>query len=108
MSQKKEKENNVIVGVRIRPMNEKEKAAQMKVSFQSDEDGMTVQSINDSGDIDENIAFNHVFGPKETNVTIFEKIGPKLVDSAMDGFNSVLFMYGQTSSGSFLVHIVCQ
>lgn len=99
MSKKESKENNVTVGVRIRPLNEKEKREEMKICFQPNEEANHVEQLNDHGAVEDSIGFSHVFGPVETNQTIFEKIGPKLVDSAMDGFNSVLFMYGQTSSG---------
>lgn len=106
MSQKKEKENNVIVGVRIRPQNEKERTANMKTFFVPHEDGVSVSALNESGDVEENLSFNYTFGPSASNRYIFDKIGPKLVDAALDGFNSVLFMYGQTSSGewSFLFY----
>lgn len=99
MSKKKDDANNVTVGVRIRPFNQKEKDAGMKGCFRANEDGTTVEQLNEIGGIEDLNSFNHVFGPLETNETIFQKIGPKLVDGAMEGFNSVLFMYGQTSSG---------
>ena len=78
MSRKKESENNVVVGVRIRPMNEKEKSSGMRTSFQAHDDGMTVQSLNEYGEVVENIPFNHAFGSKETNQTIFDKIRLKI------------------------------
>ena len=44
-------------------------------------------------------AFDHVFADDSTNETIFDMTASKLADAALDGFNTVLFMYGQTSSG---------
>ena len=44
-------------------------------------------------------AYDHSFGPKCTNSDIFQRMGMSLVDAAIDGYNTVLFMYGQTSSG---------
>lgn len=44
-------------------------------------------------------SFDHVFGDESTNEKIFDMTTSKLADAALDGFNSVLFMYGQTSSG---------
>ena len=45
-------------------------------------------------------AFDHVFGDNSSNQGIFDETASKLADSALDGFNTVLFMYGQTSSGT--------
>jgi len=44
-------------------------------------------------------SFDHVFGDGSTNEIIFDMTASKLADAALDGFNTVLFMYGQTSSG---------
>ena len=44
-------------------------------------------------------SFDHVFGDGITNEIIFDMTASKLADAALDGFNTVLFMYGQTSSG---------
>ena len=42
---------------------------------------------------------DYVFGNNSTNEYIFKTIGEPLVNSSLEGYNSVLFMYGQTSSG---------
>ena len=47
-------------------------------------------------------SFDYVFGDDSTNQMIFDLTASKLADSALDGFNTVLFMYGQTSSGIYL------
>ncbi len=96
---RKVKENNVTVGVRIRPLNENERSEGMKTCFLADNDGVTIQALNEKGIVDENLGFSYAFGPKDTNQSIFDKISPNLVETAMEGMNSVLFMYGQTSSG---------
>ena len=44
--------------------------------------------------------YDHVFGDEATNQVIFDTVGCKLSDAALDGYNTVLFMYGQTSSGT--------
>lgn len=91
--------NNVVVCVRIRPRNEKELAAGMPVSFDATEDGSNVTEIDENGDMGKAYAYDHVFGPDCSNQYIFQSVGVPLVDAALDGFNTVLFMYGQTSSG---------
>jgi kinesin family member 3A len=44
--------------------------------------------------------YDFVFGNDATNEHVFNFTAKKLVSSALDGFNTVLFMYGQTSSGT--------
>ena len=98
MSSKKS-ENNVVVCVRIRPRNEKELSAGMPVSFTSSDDGTGVIEIDENGDMGKIYPYDHTFGHDCSNQYIFQSVGAPLVDAALDGFNTVLFMYGQTSSG---------
>ncbi len=44
-------------------------------------------------------SFDRVFDQSSTQQQVFEEIGKPLVDSVLEGFNSTLFVYGQTSSG---------
>lgn len=99
----KKENNNVSVGVRIRPRNDKEIQASMPVCFSSSEDARDVQELNEDGDVVKHWSYDNVFGPENNNKFIFEAMGMKLVDAAMDGYNSVLFMYGQTSSGKNVI-----
>lgn len=89
------------VAVRIRPRNEKEILADMPVAFSPSEDNRDVQELNEDGEIVKRWSYDNVFGPDNNNKFIFDTMGAKLVDAALDGYNSVLFMYGQTSSGSY-------
>ena len=90
---------NVVVGVRIRPRNAKELDEDMSVCFSPSDDELNVQELNEDGNIVKNWSYQYVFGPDASNSKIFHETGANLVQSAMDGFNSVMFMYGQTSSG---------
>lgn len=101
MSQKKE--NNVEVGVRVRPRNEKEVGANMPVSFVVSPDETSVQELDENGIVVKHWPYDYVFGPNSTNKYVFETMGMKLVDAAMEGYNTVMFMYGQTSSGNFSI-----
>ena len=91
--------NNVVVGVRIRPANQKEIDAEMQARFTSSDDALNVQELNEENNIVKNWSYDYVFGPDCSNQYIFHSVGINLVDSALDGYNAVLFMYGQTSSG---------
>ena len=43
--------------------------------------------------------FNGIFEPNATQEEIFKTIGPKIIDTSLEGYNSTLFCYGQTGSG---------
>jgi gamma-glutamyltranspeptidase len=100
MSQKKD--SNVSVGVRIRPRNDKEIAANMQVFFSPTPDGGSVQELDDNGTAVKHWSYDRVFGPESSNKEVFDTMGSKLVDGALEGYNTVMFMYGQTSSGNLL------
>ena len=98
MSNKKA-DTAVTVCVRIRPRNEKERLEDMLETFSSTEDGSAVIEHDKDGNPCKQYAYDHVFGHQCTNKYIYQTVGEPLVDAALDGFNTVLFMYGQTSSG---------
>ena len=43
--------------------------------------------------------FNDIFEPDTSQEEIFKKIGTKIIDTSLEGYNSTLFCYGQTGSG---------
>lgn len=43
--------------------------------------------------------FDRVFNPDEGNETIYRDVGWEVIESAVSGFNSTIFAYGQTASG---------
>ena len=47
---------------------------------------------------DKSFTFDNVFGTESTQIQVFEAMH-KLIDAIIDGFNSTIFVYGQTSSG---------
>jgi hypothetical protein len=102
----KKSDTAVTVCVRIRPRNEKELSEEMPVCFSSTEDGSGVIEYDNDGTQGKVYPFDHAFGPHCNNQYIYQTVGSPLVDSALDGFNTVLFMYGQTSSGIKVIIIL--
>ena len=43
--------------------------------------------------------FAGIFEPKTTQEQIFAKLGPKVINNSLEGYNSTIFCYGQTGSG---------
>lgn len=48
---------------------------------------------------DKQYVFDRVFNDKENNQIIYQDVGKEVIGSAMQGFNSTIFAYGQTASG---------
>ena len=90
---------NVTVGVRIRPLNQKEREADMLACFTASEDASCIEEISADGEHAKDWAVDYAFGDQCSNEFIFKTFGEPLCDNALLGYNTVLFMYGQTSSG---------
>ena len=43
--------------------------------------------------------FTGIFEPKTTQEQIFAKLGQKVINNSLEGYNSTIFCYGQTGSG---------
>lgn len=102
--------SNLIVAVRVRPMNSNELnniAVYDGVAVKNKE--ITVKVITPSNmgmGMNHSFQYDHIFSSKNErrtdNVTqqdIFEKLGQPMLDSAFRGYNACLFAYGQTGSG---------
>lgn len=59
------------------------------------------EAIRDQEAVKAGLSFNfdRVFNQESTQKEVFDVIGIPLVESSLEGFNSTLFVYGQTSSG---------
>ena len=72
---KKGTANAVTVGVRIRPRNSAELAADMPAVFEASEEGNVVNELDEGGDLTKGWPFDHVFGNQCDNQFIFETVG---------------------------------
>lgn len=92
--------DSVVVGVRVRPLNEREKAAGKSAAS-----AWTVHanSISKKRGHDErkssSFCYDSVFTPDSTNDEVYMTMGAPIVEAALGGFNATIFAYGQTSSG---------
>lgn len=86
---------NILVGVRMRPMNKGEAKRGELTGWECK--GKTVRSseeVADDGDAagsSKVFHFDHVFGPDADNTEVYEKIGSGVVESVMQGYNGVIF-----------------
>lgn len=98
--------DTVLVCVRMRPLNRKERKSHQKVAWQLDGQTITQCNMKNSGGLPpRSFSYDELWGPGITNTDIFAKIGYSVIKTTMEGYHGVVFAYGQTSSGkTYSIH----
>uniref|UniRef100_A0A0G4HEB8 Kinesin motor domain-containing protein n=1 Tax=Chromera velia CCMP2878 TaxID=1169474 RepID=A0A0G4HEB8_9ALVE len=99
-----ERERNIRVTVRFRPLNGYEREADSKQhSFcrDSNQPIWKVQCPNTvvNQHLQEEMCFDRVFGEDASQVEVFDSLAKDVVHACAQGYNGTVFAYGQTSSG---------
>lgn len=98
--------DNIVVGVRVRPLNEREKSSPgfshawhvTNKSIQRSDNETNSHSPSRPSE-PQTFLYDSVFEPSSTNDDVYDNIAAPIVESALGGYNSTIFAYGQTSSG---------
>ncbi|ESU44521.1 Kinesin motor domain protein, partial [Giardia duodenalis] len=95
---------NFRVVVRIRPLIDREKAAGDRIIVSASDTQVMIKEQTGNAAIDtyapqHRFTFDRVFGPSTTQEEIFEGYVKDTVELVLQGINSTVFTYGQTSSG---------
>ncbi|EFA03966.2 hypothetical protein TcasGA2_TC014111 [Tribolium castaneum] len=89
---------NIQVAIRIRPLIASEEAKKLQVQWGTQKNN--IFQIDDNGQkFGDVFSFDHIFGVDKTNTDIYDNIVKDFVESSLNGLNSTIFAYGQTSSG---------
>ncbi|KAL8102759.1 kinesin-like protein NACK2 [Apium graveolens] len=92
-------EEKILVTVRLRPLNSKEQAAYDLIAWDCKDD-QTIVSRNLYHDRHTGpYTFDKVFDPVCSTQKVYEEGARDVALSALNGINSTIFAYGQTSSG---------
>ncbi|CAL9127939.1 unnamed protein product [Musa acuminata var. zebrina] len=97
----KDKEVNVQVVLRCRPLNDDEQRlnVQKVISCNEQKNEVTVIQGMINKQVDKTFTFDKVFGPKtQQGMTYVHAVAP-LVNDVLEGFNCTVFAYGQTGTG---------
>ncbi|KAL0375177.1 UNVERIFIED_CONTAM: Kinesin-like protein KIN-5B [Sesamum radiatum] len=99
--QEKDKEVNVQVLLRCRPLTEDEQRSNvpMVVTCNDSKREVTVLQSVASKQVDRVFTFDKVFGPKAQQRSIYDQAISPIVSEVLEGFNCTVFAYGQTGTG---------
>eukprot|EP00755_Sulcionema_specki_P031042 Sspe_Gene.2054::Locus_680_Transcript_1_1_Confidence_1.000_Length_2886::g.2054::m.2054/K10394/KIF3A; kinesin family member 3A len=90
---------SVQVAVRVRPYTAADGGDCRECVVVDHDEGTVKVKDQDGKRAERAFAYQTVFPTTAQQVDVFEKIGRPMVDTAIDGYNTTLFTYGQTSSG---------
>ncbi|KAK4396268.1 Kinesin-like protein KIN-5B [Sesamum angolense] len=99
--QEKDREVNVQVLLRCRPLTEDEQRSNvpMVVTCNDSKREVTVLQSVASKQVDRVFTFDKVFGPKAQQRSIYDQAISPIVSEVLEGFNCTVFAYGQTGTG---------
>ncbi|XVE96823.1 hypothetical protein REPUB_Repub02eG0256200 [Reevesia pubescens] len=99
--QDRDKEVNVQVLLRCRPLSEDEQRINVPRAISCNENRREVTVLQNVANkqVDRVFTFDKVFGPKAQQRTIYDHAIAPIVNEVLDGFNCTVFAYGQTGTG---------
>ncbi|XP_058764607.1 kinesin-like protein KIN-5B [Vicia villosa] len=99
--QDKDRETNVQVLLRCRPLSDEEQKGNVPkvVSCNENKREVIVMQNIANKQVDRVFNFDKVFGPKAQQRSIYDQAISPIVNEVLDGFNCTVFAYGQTGTG---------
>lgn len=99
--QEKDREVNVQVLLRCRPLNDDEQRSNVPkvISCNEHKREVTVLQNIANKQLDRAFTFDKVFGPKSQQRSIYDQAISPIVSEVLEGFNCTVFAYGQTGTG---------
>ncbi|GFZ11044.1 ATP binding microtubule motor family protein [Actinidia rufa] len=101
IGRKKDREVNVQVLLRCRPLTDDEQKSNLPRAITCNEHKREVavlQSLTNK-QVDRVFTFDKVFGPKAQQRSIYDQAIAPIVNEVLEGFNCTVFAYGQTGTG---------
>ncbi|KAG5185147.1 P-loop containing nucleoside triphosphate hydrolase protein [Tribonema minus] len=93
------KEEGVVVLVRVRPSNDKEKTEGGKPVLDLQSSTQLRIPENKANPQERTFAYDAVLAEGTSQEEVYKLCGPRILDKAMQGYHATLFAYGQTGSG---------
>ncbi|KAM0930774.1 hypothetical protein ACQ4PT_000698 [Festuca glaucescens] len=96
----RDREANVQVVLRCRPLNEEEQRANVQSAVSCNDMKREVTVLNSLfKQADKTFTFDKVFGPKSQQRAIYDHAVAPIVDDVLEGYNCTVFAFGQTGTG---------
>lgn len=94
-------EEKIFVSVRVRPLNEKEKARNESSDWECVNNTTIIckNNLTERSTYPTTYTFDRVYGSNSNTRQVYEEAAKRVALSALNGINSSVFAYGQTSSG---------
>ncbi|RZC93239.1 hypothetical protein C5167_030360 [Papaver somniferum] len=98
---RQDREVNVQVLVRCRPLSDEEQRLNIPKVISCNEQKREVNILQSIANkqVDRAFAFDKVFGPKAQQRSIYDHAISPIVNEVLEGFNCTVFAYGQTGTG---------
>eukprot|EP00096_Caligus_rogercresseyi_P016446 TRINITY_DN910_c0_g1_i2.p1 TRINITY_DN910_c0_g1~~TRINITY_DN910_c0_g1_i2.p1 ORF type:complete len:1078 (-),score=315.91 TRINITY_DN910_c0_g1_i2:356-3589(-) len=94
-----ERSQNIQVFVRVRPLNESEKASRSYSVLEAVEGKRIVVKEKSNSSLTKTYSFNGVFEPEVPQGPVYARVVKPLIEQVMMGYNCTVFAYGQTGTG---------
>jgi len=97
----KEKNQNINVAVRCRPLNgiERKQGSCSVLSCDKTKKEVTVKERGTIQPFTKSYNFDHVFGPDSEQIDVYKAVVKPVVEEVLNGYNCTIFAYGQTGTG---------
>jgi hypothetical protein len=89
---------NITVGIRIRPLNERELSQGGQIEWFSESSTCLLEKPLD-GSHESRSVFDRIYSSETDTVEVYHCQGQPVIEKFMKGFNGCIFCYGQTGSG---------
>lgn len=95
-------DTNVLVAVRCRPFNSKEKASNEPSCVRIHSDQITLVNPIPNGE-DHNFGFDLIFDENSKQEDVWKEVGLPILNKALNGYNGTIFAYGQTGRSTLFL-----
>lgn len=100
-----EASEGICVGIRMRPLNERELASGQQMLFQCMASANAVAQMRDGAPVEGQVYyFDKVFDEKSSTVDVYSHIGKNIVQGVMNGINGTIFACMYLFMILYLIH----
>lgn len=96
---RKEKNQNIQVFVRLRPLNQRERDLKSLGVVEVHNNKEVVVRISQQNSITKKFTFDRAFAPYANQVEVYQEVVSPLIEEVLAGYNCTVFAYGQTGTG---------